>query len=261
MTSHAPSQPPRNDPAPLGSAIVTGGTAGIGHAIACALHARGFGVWVTGRNVPEDRVLAEIGSRSAFVAVDHSSSSAGAATVAAVDDRFGPLRVLVNNAGRRHGATVSALDATEIRATLDLNVLGTMMMTQAVVPRLTAAGGGSIINMSSRLAVVGMPAVSAYSASKGAINGFTVATAIELAPAGIRVNAVAPGMTRTPLIDEWIAEQPDPVAAEQAQSALVPLGRLGTPQDVAAVVAFLASPEAEYLTGMILPVDGGYTAA
>lgn len=135
-----------------------------------------------------------------------------------------------------------------------------MLMTQAAVPVLAAAGGGSIINISSRLAVVGMPAVSAYSASKGAVNAFTVASAVELAPLGIRVNAVAPGMTRTPLIDDWLAEQPNPAAAEREQSEKVPLGRLGSPEDVAAAVAFLAGPEAAYLTGIVLPVDGGYTA-
>jgi len=120
--------------------------------------------------------------------------------------------------------------------------------------------GGSIINITSRLASIGVPTMGIYSASKGAMLAFTTASAIDLAPFNIRVNAVAPGMTRTPLYDEWIAglDNPEQKAAEVASS--IPLGRIAEPHDVAAVVTFLASPEASYLTGVSIPVEGGYLA-
>ena len=120
--------------------------------------------------------------------------------------------------------------------------------------------GGSIINITSRLASIGVPSMGIYSATKGAMLAFTKASAIDLAPFNIRVNAVAPGMTRTPLYDEWIAglDNPEQHAAEVA--AAIPLGRIAEPHDVAAVVAFLASPEASYLTGTSIPVEGGYLA-
>ena len=120
--------------------------------------------------------------------------------------------------------------------------------------------GGSIINSTSRLASIGVSTMGIYSASKGAMLAFTRASAIDLAPFNIRVNAVAPGMTRTPLYDEWIETLDNPEQHAAAVASAIPLGRIAEPQDVAAVVAFLASPEASYLTGTSIPVEGGYLA-
>lgn len=120
--------------------------------------------------------------------------------------------------------------------------------------------GGAIINITSKLALIGVPTMGIYSASKGAMEALTRAAAVELAPQAIRVNSVAPGMTRTPLYEAWLASLPDPASAEDNVIADVPLGRLATPTDVASVVSFLASPEASYLTGITVPVDGGYLA-
>ncbi|WP_293695030.1 SDR family oxidoreductase [uncultured Agrococcus sp.] len=243
--------------------IVTGGTGGIGTAIAAALLAAGNAVVLTGRSTEQGAAVVEqLGEYAAFVAADHSLGETPGAVmdaVAGLGERFGELHGLVNNVGRRHNDVIGEHTAERLAETLALNVTSAILMTQAVVPAMPA--GGSIVNVSSRLAVAGMPGVSGYAASKAALNGFTVASSIELAPKRIRVNAVAPGMTKTPLIEAWLAEQPDPAAAEADQAGKVPLGKLCSPEDVGAAVAFLVSPAAAYLTGTILPVDGGYTAA
>ncbi|MGO1538485.1 MAG: SDR family NAD(P)-dependent oxidoreductase [Leucobacter sp.] len=250
----------RGDVPHLGTAVVTGGTSGIGLAIVRGLVARGFGVVATGRTAVSADLRDEFTDSVRFVEVDHADPAEANRLAALLDERFGPLTALINNVGRRHNELIAELDSENLLETLSLNVVSHMMLTKALVPHFSDAGG-AIVNISSRLATVGMPGVSGYSASKGAINGFTVAAAIELAPKNIRVNALAPGMTRTSLIEAWLNEQQDPIAAETEVAGNVPLGRLAVPEDVASAAVFLASPEAAYLTGVILPADGGYTAA
>ena len=246
--------------------IVTGGTSGIGSAIAALLIERGYAVLATGRGTAQGEALAAaLGTRLSFVSVDHTDPRAPDDVVAAyraLDPAvFGGLVGLVNNVGRRHNDLIGEHDATRLADTFALNVTATILMTQAVVPLFEAEGGGSVVSISSRLAVAGMAGVSGYAASKGAINSFSTAAAIELAPRNIRVNVVAPGMTKTPLIEAWLGDQPDPVAAEQEQAGRVPLARLCSERDVAAAVGYLISDDARYVTGTVLPVDGGYTAA
>lgn len=241
---------------PLGTAVVTGGTSGIGLAITGGLVDRGFGVVVTGRSLPER----SLGEHVRFLAVDHARPDAAELVEAGLDERYGPLTALVNNVGRRHNDLISELRADTLLETLSLNVVSHMLLTRQLAPRL-GESHGAIVNISSRLASVGMPGVSGYAASKGAINAFTVAAAVELAPLGIRVNAVAPGMTKTPLIEAWLREQPDPEAAEAEVAGRVPLARLAAPRDIAGAAVFLASPESGYITGAVLPADGGYTVS
>ncbi|MFV0435398.1 MAG: SDR family NAD(P)-dependent oxidoreductase [Leucobacter sp.] len=251
---------------PAPTIVVTGGTSGIGSAISTLLIERGYSVVATGRNQAQgDEISARLGPQFHFTAVDHVAEDAPNRVIDAYrnldPDEFGPLVGLVNNVGRRHNDLIGEHTAQGIADTFAINVASMILMTQAVVPLLTEAGGGAIVNISSRLAVAGMVGVSGYAASKGAVNSFTIAAAIELAPKRIRVNSVAPGMTKTPLIEAWLGEQPDPTAAERQQAEKVPMQRLCSEADVARAVAYLVSGEAEYVTGVVLPVDGGYTAA
>ena len=243
---------------PLGTALVTGGASGIGLAIARGLVDRGFGVVVTGRTQPAE----DLGTHLDFLGVDHAAPDAAerVAAEAGALERFGPLTALVNNVGRRHNDAIGELERDSLLETLALNTVAPMLLTGRLAPRLGEARG-AVVNVSSRLAVVGMAGVAGYAASKGALNAFTVAAAVELGPLGVRVNAVAPGMTKTPLIEAWLAEQPDPVAAEAQVADRVPLGRLGRPEDVTGAAVFLASPESGFITGAVLPADGGYTVS
>jgi NAD(P)-dependent dehydrogenase (short-subunit alcohol dehydrogenase family) len=134
-------------------------------------------------------------------------------------------------------------------------------MLQAAGRVMARGGGGAIVNVSSRLASIGVPTMSVYSASKGALLALTRAAAVELAPQGIRVNAVAPGMTRTSLFEAWLAAEPDREASLGRVLGGIPQQRLAEPGDVAAAIAYLASDESGHVTGASLPVDGGYTAA
>jgi NAD(P)-dependent dehydrogenase (short-subunit alcohol dehydrogenase family) len=166
--------------------------------------------------------------------------------------------VLVNNAAIDHTGDVLETPIQEIHALFDVNVFGAIHMLQAA-GRAMRGRGGAIVNVTSRLASIGVPSMALYSAAKGALSALTRGAAVELAPQGIRVNAVAPGMTRTPMFEEWLAAEGAKVAA--AAAAAIPQGRFATPEEVAAAIAFLASDEAAHITGASLAVDGGYTAA
>ena len=241
-------------------AVVTGGTAGIGAETVRRLVAEGARVVLVGRSGERAAALvAALGERASFVAADLTDDGSAEAIVAEALRRHGRLDVLVNNAAMDHTGDLLDTPLAEVRALFELNVFGAIAMLQAAA-RAMLPDGGSIVNVSSRLASVGVPTMSLYSASKGALLALTRAAAVELAPT-IRVNAVAPGMTRTPLFEAWLAEQQDPVRTERETVASVPQQRLAEPADVAAAIAFLASRDAAHVTGVSLPVDGGYTAA
>ena len=241
-------------------AIVTGATSGIGLAIAQRLSSEGAQLVITGRSQERgERAAAKLGPRARFIGADIRDESTAHDLVDFAIRQFGALDILVNNAAIDHVGELLTTPMSEIRQSFETNTFATIGLIQAT-GLVMRESGGSIVNITSRLASIGVPTMGIYSATKGAILSLTRAAAIELAPFGIRVNAVAPGMTKTPLYDAWLAGQADPVAVEQETIAKVPLHRLAIPSDVAAAVAYLASDDAAYLTGVSIAVDGGYTA-
>lgn len=239
---------------------MTGATSGIGEFIARRLVAEGASVLATGRSIARGTQLAsDVGGGLHFLPADLSADDAAEALTQAAVARFGRLDVLVNNAAVDHTGHLLEVPNKEIRQTFEVNTFAAIRLLQSAA-RVMQPRGGAIINITSRLASVGVPTMGIYSASKGALLALTKSAAVELAPHNIRVNAIAPGMTKTPLYDEWLSSHADPAAAEAGVVSRIPLSRLAEPSDVAGAVVYFASDEASYITGTSLAVDGGYTA-
>lgn len=241
---------------------VTGASLGIGAEIASRISDEGgMVVGVSRREGPAQELIEKLGpDRVQFVFGDVCDRETAARVLAACRALGGP-DVLINNAAIDHTNDLLTTPEQEVRDVFETNFFGALWMLQAFGSEMKSRGSGSIVNLSSRLASIAVPTMGIYGATKGALEALTRAAAIELAPSGVRVNAVAPGMTDTPLFDEWVAEQSDPESVRRSIEAAIPQGRLATPADVASAVLFLASAEAEHITGVSLPVDGGYTAA
>lgn len=241
-------------------ALVTGATGGIGAEIARRLSDEGASVLACGRALERGTYLVrELGSSAHFHAADLADPKAPHQMVSAAVGHFGQLDILINNAAIDHTGEIGPTSLEEIEALFRINAIAPISLIQEAARVM--CGGSSIVNISSRLAQIGAPTMAFYSATKGALEAFTRGAAIELAPRNIRVNAVAPGMTQTPLFSTWLAKQDDPERVVLETAAKIPQGRLATPADVAAAVAFLGSDEASHVTGATLAVDGGYTAA
>lgn len=238
-------------------AIVTGGGRGMGRAIARALAKEGATVALfdkdpqTGRETAA-QIEAE-GGKALFLQADVSDKDQVLRAVKETVQRLGRVDILVNNAGIHKAAPFEQETRADWQSLFEVNVLGTVFPSQAVVPYMIKQGSGRIIHISSKAAVVGEKGHVAYSASKGAVLSMTRAMAVDLAPHHITVNAVCPGPVVT---DMLLTAVPDPVA-RQALAQQAPLGRLGQPEDIAAAVLYLASDEASWCTGQALSVDGG----
>jgi 3-oxoacyl-[acyl-carrier protein] reductase len=238
-----------------GAVIVTGGSGGIGAAIVRALAAKGYRVAIhANNNLDAAQALGEeitaAGGEAMAVRADLTEVAPVEAMVAQVVSRFGSVGALVNNAGICTSAPLGEMSVDMIDRELAVNVRGVILATQACLPHMTQ---GAIVNVSSNIAFAPLPGMTLYCASKAAVASLTQGFARELGPRGIRVNAVAPGATRTAMT-AWIDD-----AAQAAICAQTPLGRIGEPVDIAGAVAFLLSAEASWITGRTLVIDGGMT--
>ena len=233
-------------------ALVTGGNRGIGRAITLALAAQGVSVAACYANdaaAGEELAAALNGDGSFVTRADVTDESSVEALVDGVRERFGGLDIVVNNAGVVSHRPLDALDRAEWQRVLDTNLTGMYLVTRAATPLIRP--GGSIINIASAVAMVGMPARAHYTASKAGVLGLTRSLCKELGPRGIRVNAVSPGIIETDQLAELTAQQ------RERYAALAALSRLGEPADVGDAVLFLASDLSRFVSGITMNVDGG----
>ena len=232
-------------------ALITGGGTGIGRAVAKALVAEGARVVVTGRREkPLAQLAAEFPDAVRYITTDVTEKGAPANAVRFVIEQFERLDILVNNAGMGALAPLVELGDDAIQQTFAVNVESVLIATREATAAL-AKNRGAVVNISSTLAQVSMPGTAAYAGSKAAMERITSALAVELGPQGIRVNCVAPGVTKTDMSDAVPEEM---IAGMVAQT---PLGRIGEPEDIARAVAFLASDDASWITGQVLQSSGG----
>lgn len=238
-------------------ALITGGSRGIGAAVVRGFAAAGIYVAI-GYQARGDAAtslsteITQAGGQCLAVQGDITDADAVQRVTAETVARFGRIDILVNCAGVAPYRALGSMDAAFIRSILDANVLGTVLITQAVLPQLTAPGG-RIINFASALAFRPIPTSSIYSASKAAVVTLTHAWSKELGPKGITVNAIAPGVIETEMTTAILAERGAGIIAS------TPLGRIGQPDDIAGIALFLCSPEAGWITGRTIIADGGVT--
>jgi len=243
-------------------ALVTGGGRGLGRAGALALAGAGADVVLVSRTrsqLEETAGLIErLGRRAVVATADTRSGKDVEAAVQAAVDAFGRIDILFNNAGTNIRKNVVDMPDEDWHTIMDTNVKGAFLVARAVARQMVRQGSGTIINMSSMSAASAEPTKAVYAASKGAIALFTKGLALELAPHGIRVNAIAPGYMLTSLVKGGLEADPE---RKKRVLARIPLGRLGEPEEIGGALVFLASEAARYITGATITIDGGWTAS
>jgi 3-oxoacyl-[acyl-carrier protein] reductase len=233
-------------------ALVTGASGGIGAAVARALHAAGAEVALSGtRRRPLDDLAADLGSRAHVVPADLSDPQAVEQLAKDAQAALGGLDILVNNAGITRDQLLMRMSDADWQAVLDVNLTAAMRLCRAAMRPMMKSRWGRIVNITSVVGATGNPGQTNYAAAKAGLVGFSKSLAAEVASRGITVNAVAPGFIATPMTDKLSDDQ------KAALTTRIPAGRLGTPDDVAAAVLYLSTPEAGYVTGATLHVNGG----
>jgi NAD(P)-dependent dehydrogenase (short-subunit alcohol dehydrogenase family) len=241
--------------------FITGASRGFGREWAIAALERGDSVAATARDTATlDDLVTQFGDKIRPIQLDVTDRAADFAAVAQAHDHFGRLDVVVNNAGRFLLKRIVETTDDEWDGLMTTNVRSVFVHCRAALPHLVERGGGAIVNVSSISGVIGLPAQGAYCATKGAIAQITRQLAIEHAADGVRVNAIAPGAVDTEFVNAALAGAPDVQAARDDIGASHPLGRMATPEEIARVMVFLASPQASFVTGAVVMADGGFTA-
>jgi NAD(P)-dependent dehydrogenase (short-subunit alcohol dehydrogenase family) len=236
-------------------ALVTGGGTGIGFGICKAFIEAGAQVMITGRR--EDvlkTAVAALGSQAAYAVGDVADLPSLPGLVKGIEEGWGPIHILVNNAGINMKKTALEVSDEEFQRIIQTNLNGLFAMTREVGRHMQQRGSGSIINITSMAAMYGLPLVAGYASSKTAVLGLTRTLASDLAPVGIRVNAIAPGFIESEMTKK--ALDADPVRKGKALGR-TPMGKMGLPEDIGWAAVYLASEAAKFVTGVNLPVDGG----
>ena len=244
--------------------LVTGGPSGIGRAISLAFAKEGAKVCLVdvqdeaGENVEQE--IRQMGREAVYVRADVSRAEEVDTAVDHIEELWGGIDVLVNNAALAIPGTVDTLTEAEWDLQLNVNLKGFYLFSRRIVPIMRRQGGGSIINMGSVTSLVGVRGYAAYVASKAAIAGLTRAMALDHASEGIRVNCICPSGIKTPLMEQQFMAAEDPERERQRVIDLHPIRRMAEPWEVAEFAVYLASEAAAFLTGAVLPFEGGYTS-
>ncbi len=244
-------------------ALVTGAGSGIGAAIAEKLAAAGARVFVTDRDLEAARVTAQriqqAGHRGDAMLLDVADEADCERVAAAVSEDAGTLDVLVNNAGIGHVGTIVTTTGADLDRLYQVNVRGMFNVSKVFLPGMLARRRGSIVNMASVAGTVGIRDRLAYATTKFAVVGLTKCMALDHATEGVRVNCICPGRVQTPFVTARLKEYPDPERAYREMCATQAMGRMGTPEEIAAAALYLASDEASFVTGSALMIDGGWS--
>lgn len=236
-------------------AIVTGGAAGLGLAITKKLVQEGILVIMIGRNEEKlDATATELGELCNYKAFDLQNLAGIPGLIDEIHHEFGQIDILVNNAGINMKKPFIEVTDEDFASVIQTNLSSVFAVSREVVKKMIDVGKGSIVNISSMAAQYGIPKVIAYSAAKTGVEGMTRAMATELSPLGIRINCIAPGFIKTAMSAKALDADPE---RKNKVFSRTPMGKMGEPDDVAEAVYFFCSPGAKYVTGVIMPVDGG----
>ncbi|HBP10760.1 MAG TPA: 2-hydroxypropyl-CoM dehydrogenase [Nitrospina sp.] len=239
------------------TAIITGGGSGIGQACAWAFYQEGANVVLFGRREDKLKETAqELGSRAMTVSGDMTRSEDLDRLVQETLSKFHRIDILVNNAGLFKGAPLHEISDEQYDEMMNINMRAVFQLTRRVLPVMMEQKSGNIIHISSILGIIAVPQVAVYNISKGALNQFSRSIAVEYGSYGIRSNSICPGLIETDMTADLMKDE----ALMQEWSKGYPIGRFGKPEDVASACLFLASDESSFITGTVLPVDGGFTA-